>query len=164
MARREARNPMGAWELTYDSSGERPRSLQHRAVKVPIGRYFLVIGSILFGMLFIADWYWPAATSSTFAEARFDRSIIRVQSAHRWPERIVFDTNLPTIVPPPAPAMAEAPTIAKPPRETFAQVNASTLKVTENTSPIRTKRKYVRHASTTRVAAYGPREALPAGW
>ena len=115
-------------------------------------------------MLFIADWYWPAATSSTFAEARFDRSIIRVQSAHRWPERIVFDASLPTIAPPPAPVAAEAPVIAKAPREAFAQVNASTLKVTENTSPIRTKRKYVSRAPPTRVAAYRPSEALPAGW
>jgi hypothetical protein len=99
-----------------------------------------------------------------FAEARFDRSIIRVASTHRWPERIIFDTSLPTIVPPPATLAAEAPIIAKPPLEAFAQVQASTVKATEHTSPIRTKRKYVRHASTTRVATYRPSEALPAGW
>src|SRR4051812_25882176 len=35
-----------------------------------------------------------------------DRSIIRIKSAHKWPEKIVLDTSQPTITPP---AIAESP-------------------------------------------------------
>jgi hypothetical protein len=77
---------------------------------VPLGRYLLYVGSLLLGMLFIADWYLPSASSQTyFWEARVDKSIIRIKSAHKWPEPIVFDTSLPTIVPPPLPVVANAP-------------------------------------------------------
>jgi hypothetical protein len=112
-------------------------------------------------MLFIAERYWPAPTSPTFAEARFDRSIIRVQSAHRWPERIIFDTSLPTIVPPPD-VTAEAPIIPKPPLEAFAQVPMS--KVAGRTPPVKMKRRFVKHNANTKLAAYHPPEAQPPGW
>jgi hypothetical protein len=134
----------------------------HGQIKVPIGRYFLVMGSILFAMLFIAERYWPAVTSPTFAEARFDRSIIRVQSAHRWPERIVFDTSVPTLVPLPAAVTSAAPIIARPPLEAFAQVPMS--KVAGSSSPVKRKRKFVKHNANTNIAAYHPPEALPPGW
>jgi hypothetical protein len=39
-------------------------------------------------------------SQSFIHEARLDRSVIRIQSAHNWPERTVFNTNLPTIIPP----------------------------------------------------------------
>jgi hypothetical protein len=60
-------------------------------------------------MLFIADWYLPSASPQTFfREARVDKSMIRIKSAHKWPETIVIDTSLPRIVPPP-PILAKAP-------------------------------------------------------
>jgi hypothetical protein len=31
--------------------------------QVPLGRYFVFVGSLLLGMLFIADWYLPSASS-----------------------------------------------------------------------------------------------------
>jgi hypothetical protein len=66
-------------------------------------------------MLSIADWYLPTASSQTFfREARVDKSIIRIKSAHKWPEPIVFDTSLLTIVPPPLPVLAKAPVINQP--------------------------------------------------
>jgi hypothetical protein len=115
-------------------------------------------------MLFIAEQYLPAATSPHFAEARFDGSIIRVSSAHRWPERIILDTSLPTLIPPPAEASAEAPMIDKPPREAFAQARKPTPRVAGNAFSARAKRKFVKHETIRRVAAYQPTEALPAGW
>src|SRR6478672_13528433 len=69
--------------------------------KVPLVRYFFFVGSLLLALLFIAEWYLPASSSQTlFREARVDKSIIRIKSAHKWPEPIVIDTSLPTIVPP----------------------------------------------------------------
>jgi hypothetical protein len=74
-------------------------------------RYFLYAGSVLLALIFIADWYWPAAQSTAAAQAEataLDKSILRIRSAQKWPQKVVFDTSIPTIVPPPA-LVAEAP-------------------------------------------------------
>jgi hypothetical protein len=133
--------------------------------KVPLVRYFFFVGSLLLAMLFMADHYMPASSSQTlFREARVDKSIIRIKSAHKWPEQVVFDTSLPTIVPPPAPVLAQGPIIDKP-REAFAQVNAPLPKVLEHPAPVRATRKVARQVPATRIAAYRETpEALPAGW
>ena len=115
-------------------------------------------------MLFIADWYLPSATSQTFfREARVDKSIIRIKSAHKWPEPIVFDTSLPTSVPP-LPVLAKAPVINQP-REALAQLNSLLPKASEYRAPVRVKPKVAKQAQPTRMAAYrAPPEAMPAGW
>jgi hypothetical protein len=130
---------------------------------VPLGRYFAFVGSVLLGMLFFADWYLPSASSQTvFREARVDKSIIRIKSAHKWPEPIVIDTNLPTIVPP-LPVLAKA-TVINQPREALAQLN-SQLKASEYPGAVRAKRKVATQARPTRIAAYrATPHALPAGW
>ena len=67
---------------------------------MPIGRYFVFSGSLLLALLFLADRYiqnW----SRRRRLAGVDKTIIRLHTAHKWPEAIVFDTSLPTIVPPP---------------------------------------------------------------
>jgi hypothetical protein len=49
----------------------------------------------------------PATPPAMFAKQLvIDRSIIRIKSAHKWPEKIVLDTSQPTITPP---AVAEPP-------------------------------------------------------
>jgi hypothetical protein len=129
---------------------------------VPLGRYFFFVGSLLLGMLFIADWYLPSASSQTFfREARVAKSIIRIKSAHKWPEPIVFDTSLPTIVPPTPPVLAKAPVVNQP----RAQLNSPLPKASEYRAPVRVKRKVAKQARPTRMAAYrAPPEAMPAGW
>jgi hypothetical protein len=121
--------------------------------QVPLGRYFGFVGSLLLGMLFIADWYLPKVSSQNFfREARVDKSIIRIKSAHKWPEPIVIDTSLPTIVPPPLPVLAKAPVINQP-REALAQLNSPLTKATEYPRPVRAKRKVATQARPTRIAA-----------
>ena len=83
---------------------------------MPVGRYFIFIGSILFALLLFADWYFPG--SATASHADVDRSILRIKSDHRWPERIVIDTSQPTIVPPTV--LVEYPPAARGSREAFA--------------------------------------------
>jgi hypothetical protein len=131
---------------------------------VPLGRYFAFVGSVLLGMLYFADWYLPSAPSETFfREARVDKSIIRIKSAHKWPEPIVIDTSLPTIVPP-LPVLAKAPVINQP-REALAQSNSPLTKASEYPGPVRAKRKVATQARPTRIAAYrASPQALPAGW
>jgi hypothetical protein len=85
-------------------------------VEVPLGRYFLWVGSVLLAMMFIAGWVWPSAApvpapahEAVAAQGPTDPTnsmILRIQSARKWPDKIVFDTSIPTIVPPPAPVVA----------------------------------------------------------
>lgn len=121
-------------------------------------------------MLFVAEWYLPDSPQSFVREAYVDKSIIRIKSAHKWPERVVIDTSLPTIVPPSSAALASTPLINPP-----AQVDAPSQQVSRTPSPSSSKPKVAKKATPTRVAAYrdpsqasmpevSPREVLPAGW
>lgn len=94
---------------------------------MPLARYFFLVGGVLLALVFISDLYFPK--SPIFERADIDRQVIRIHSDQKWPERVVFDTNLPTITPPLAqtaasvvpPAAAEAPAQARA-REAFAQL------------------------------------------
>src|SRR5262250_2617613 len=93
---------------------------------MPVGRYFLYIGGVLLALLYIADWWLPSLSSGS-APSNVDRTTIRIHSAQKWPNAVVIDTTLPTIVPPPV-AMAAAPApppTARPVREAFALAEAT---------------------------------------
>jgi hypothetical protein len=63
---------------------------------MPLARYFLYVGGALLALLVISDAYFPklAAVEGTSRSA-----IIHIHSDQKWPERIVYDTSLPTVVP-----------------------------------------------------------------
>ncbi|HKH01524.1 MAG TPA: hypothetical protein VKB08_12500 [Bradyrhizobium sp.] len=131
---------------------------------MPVARYFLLIGSLLLAMLFIADWSLPDAPQSFMRDARVDKSIIRIKSAHRWPEKVVYDTTLPTIVPSPSPVLAELPA-RKQAREEIAELIAPLPQASNYPAPAKTKRMAIKKSAVTRMAAYrGTPEPLPAGW
>src|SRR5258708_15546303 len=68
---------------------------------MPLARYFVFVGGVLLALLFVIDAVLPqlpAADANRTATA-VDRSIIRIHSDRKWPERVVFDTSIPTIVP-----------------------------------------------------------------
>src|ERR1019366_2019467 len=92
------------------------------------------------------------SSQTFFREARVDKSIIRIKSAHKWPEPLVIDASLPTIVPP-LPVLAKAPVINHP-REALAQLNSPLTKASEYPGPVRAKRKVATQARPTRIAAY----------
>jgi hypothetical protein len=81
---------------------------------VPLGRYFIWVGSVLLAMIFVAGWLWPSAAPAPVnevvaAQAPTDPAnsmMLRIQSARKWPDKIVFDTSIPTIVPPAPPVVA----------------------------------------------------------
>jgi hypothetical protein len=99
-------------------------------------------------------------------EARVDKSIIRIKSAHKWPEQVVFDTSQPTIVPRAA-SLAQA-LIAIQPREALGQLKSPLPKVVEHPAPARTMRKVAKQVRATRMAALstapGGPAALSARW
>ncbi|SCB54082.1 hypothetical protein GA0061098_102337 [Bradyrhizobium shewense] len=59
---------------------------------MPIIRYFVFVGGVLLALLFAADRYLPAPGEPA-ATADPDRTIIRIASARKLPEKIVFDTR-----------------------------------------------------------------------
>jgi hypothetical protein len=113
-----------------------------------VTRYFLFVGGALLALLYAVDALAPqdAATEAHSAPG-LDKSTVRIHSAQKLPERVVFDTSLPTIVPPaPAIQMAAAPlppaagSVAQASdqagaRETFAQYVPAEAKKHEPQAP-----------------------------
>ena len=66
---------------------------------MPLARYFLYVGGVLLTLLFILDVSFTKFPAVERAQANLP--VIRIHSDRKWPDRIVFDTSLPTIVPAP---------------------------------------------------------------
>ncbi|MCA1456030.1 hypothetical protein I6F35_22955 [Bradyrhizobium sp. BRP22] len=123
-----------------------------------VTRYFLYVGGALLALLYAVDALVPqdAATASHSAPG-IDKTTVRIHSAQKLPERVVFDTTLPTIVPPvtqmaaaplpPAPAAEETSDQARA-RETFAQYVPTDTKKHEPQAPKKHK--------VARARAYQP--------
>ena len=91
-------------------------------------RYFLYAGSALLTLLFLVNWYAPAAPTTAADQAQqasLDKEILRIRSAQKWPQKIVFDTSIPTIVPPPSLVASVPP--APPPFKAADALNKSVL-------------------------------------
>jgi pyruvate/2-oxoglutarate dehydrogenase complex dihydrolipoamide acyltransferase (E2) component len=104
---------------------------------MPVARYFLFVGGVLLALLLAVDALVPQqAVVASQATPSVDKTVVRIRSDQKPPERVVYDTSLPTIVPPraataqavvpsvptaaPASASADASAQARV-RETFAQ-------------------------------------------
>src|SRR5271165_4953700 len=96
---------------------------------MPLARYFLFVGGVLLALLFISDAFLAKLPDANRANP--DLPIIRIHSVQKWSERVVYDTNLTTIIPPHVANTNSVPvTIAeissKPRvREAFAQLQPS---------------------------------------
>ncbi len=96
---------------------------------MPIARYFLFVGGVLLALLFGLDAFAPKdPVVSSAAVAAPANPTLRIRSDQKWPERVVYDMSLPTIVPPKVEVAAAAVVparLAEMPekvRESFAQV------------------------------------------
>ena len=137
----------------------------------PLARYFLFVGGALVALLLALDFFSPKAVAVADSGIRttgpVDKSTLRIKSDQKWPERIVFDTTQPTLVPPAAqtqiaqapaalPASAPAPEVTATARvrETFAQFVPVEPKKPEAT--VAKKRKIAKGAGQPmRFARYG---------
>ena len=130
---------------------------------MPLLRYFVFVGGALLALLFVSNVYLPKAPDEVRADAGFDRSTIRIHSERKWPERVVFDTNQPTIVPAPTTiasvpvpaAVADASTKAGV-RDSFAQLqpNQTQLQLTDpkkTEKPVQRKRRIARRPAAPPV-------------
>jgi hypothetical protein len=135
---------------------------------MPVARYFLFAGGALLALLYAFDAFSPKAVAdnTSHTSAGVDKATLRIRSNVKWPERIVFDTTEPTIVPKAEPAQVAlagpepAPEISAKARvrETFAQFVPVEPKQAE--TPVQRKRKIakihpsqpMRFSQPTRVA------------
>src|SRR5436305_3982996 len=76
---------------------------------MPVARYFLFVGGMLLALLFALDALVPqqAAVASNAAPS-IDKTVVRIRSDQKLPDRVVYDTSLPTIVPPAAKTLIAA--------------------------------------------------------
>jgi hypothetical protein len=95
---------------------------------MPLARYFLYVSGVLLALIFIVDSCLPKLPTAERADSHLPT--IRIHSDQKWPERVVYDTSIPTIIPAaPANALANIPaaeTVTERPakaREAFAQCN-----------------------------------------
>ncbi|KWV60821.1 hypothetical protein AS156_27675 [Bradyrhizobium macuxiense] len=134
-----------------------------------MARYFLFVGGALLALLFVVTAIVPqedVAALSTLSSPGFDRSLVRIRSTQKLPERVVYDTNLPTIVPAQVNAVAAAtPPITSPGsrvRDTFAQfvppegkgdakADAKTAPVVAEAKPAPKKRRIARARPPTHL-------------
>jgi hypothetical protein len=115
---------------------------------MPLARYFFYVGGVLLALPFVLDAYFPKAPVAERANANLP--VIRIHSERRWPERIVFDTSLPTIIPPriasdessiQSPPAATDVSVKEREREAFALMQPSNAKRLEPSAPGRRELK-----------------------
>ena len=129
---------------------------------MPVARYFLFVGGVLLALLLAIDALVPQqAVVASQAAPSVDKTVVRIRSDQKPPERVVYDTSLPTIVPPQAvtaqavgrraASLADATAQARV-RETFAQFVPAEAKKPE--PQVQRKRKIAksRPASPTQIA------------
>jgi hypothetical protein len=122
---------------------------------MPVLRYFVYVSGALLALLFAIDAYVPKEPVVAAAETSTpsDNPTLRIRSDRKWPERIVFDTSMPTIVPP---AQTAAADVSQPPpteaseftakarvRESFAQFGPAEESKPE--AKPQSKRKIAKH-------------------
>ena len=77
---------------------------------MPVARYFLFVGGVLLALLLAINAFVPEqAVVASQAGPSVDKTVVRIRSDQKPPERVVYDTSLPTIVPPAVTAQAAAP-------------------------------------------------------
>jgi hypothetical protein len=129
---------------------------------MPLARYFLYVGGVLLTLLFILD---ACLTKFPVMETQANLPIIRIHSDRKWPERVVFDTSLPTIVPAPTaiaedrvpgPGKVADVSANEREREAFAQLQPSDAKQLQPSDPKK------REAKLQRQRKIAKRRAPPA--
>jgi len=111
---------------------------------MPLLRYFGFVGTALLMLLLVSHWLLPESTAEPI-RSDIDKTFIRISSIEKLPEKVVFDTSLPYVAPPPSIApprtvvAATAPPVHAPPiQSAFAFVQ-----ITPGPLPGFTKASYV---------------------
>jgi hypothetical protein len=132
---------------------------------MPLARYFFYVGGVLLALLFVLDASLPKVpVAHSTTDASFP--VIRIHSDRKWPERIVFDTSQPTIIPPriasgeasiPSPATITDVSVKAKEQEAFAQMQASDAKQPQPSNAKQREPKLQRSGKMARRHTVPPR-------
>jgi hypothetical protein len=132
---------------------------------MPVVRYFVFVGGALLALLLAISALTPQPVAVAESSApTVDKTVVRIGSDQKLPERVVYDTSLPTIVPSttniqvaaaPAPPAADASAQARV-RDTFAQFVPAESKKLEPQRKRKRKVAKVRTNPPMRVAQQSP--------
>ncbi|MDR3489452.1 MAG: hypothetical protein P4M05_31745 [Bradyrhizobium sp.] len=124
---------------------------------MPLARYFFFVGGVLLALLFISDWVLPSLPVTERVDTGIHKSSLRIDSDRKWPERVVFDTSIPSIAPVQTattedaatpPAAGAAADISAKARDAFAQLEPPVPKKPE---PHRKRKIAKKHLAPPRV-------------
>jgi hypothetical protein len=130
---------------------------------VPLARYFLFVGGVLLALLMILDPFPPR--SPVADRANVNLPVIHIHSDRKWPERVVYDTGFPTIVPAQAanqeatvPDAATTADVAarRREREAFAQMRTPEPHQLQPSDPKRREQKLQRQSKVAKRRAAPP--------
>jgi hypothetical protein len=124
---------------------------------MPVMRYFLFVGAALLALLFAVSAELPSSAVVKATNTAADLPTIRIHTDRKWPERVVFDTNVKPAVVAPVQTASVAPTPVTPApgadvptkltaRDAFAQLTPADLKKRE-VKPTRKRRVARKHVS-----------------
>jgi hypothetical protein len=135
---------------------------------MPLTRYFLFVGGVLLALVFISGSMLPKLPMAASADLGIERSFLKINSDRKWPERIVYDTTLPTIVPAPtaivedrvpSPATVADVSVKEREREAFALMRQSDTGRLQPSDPGKRELKLQRQRKIAKIAK---RRAPPA--
>jgi hypothetical protein len=86
-----------------------------------VARYFLFVGGALLALLFLFGAVSPQLPVADRTGTAIDLPVVRIHSDRKWPEKVVFDTSIPTIVPAPIVQTAAAAPVPTPAAEMSAK-------------------------------------------
>jgi hypothetical protein len=90
---------------------------------MPLARYFFFVGGVLLALLLISGWWLPKFPMTETVDIGADKSLLRINSDRKWPERVVFDTSVAPIAPVQTATMQE--TVTPPTTETVVDGSAN---------------------------------------
>ena len=61
---------------------------------MPLARYFMFVGGVLLALLFIVGAELPKQPAVEIADTAAELPTIRIHTDRKWPEPVVFDTNI----------------------------------------------------------------------
>ena len=105
----------------------RPIRKARRELRQRPARYFIFVGGTLAALLLIAGWCLPTPPAMFADQLAVDRTIIRIKSAHKWPEKVVLDTSQPTTPPSVVAGPPAAQPVRLPPDEAGDQSNLEAM-------------------------------------
>jgi hypothetical protein len=111
---------------------------------MPLLRYFGFVGTALLTLLWVSHWLLPESTVEP-VRSDIDKTFIRISSIEKLPEKVVFDTSVPYVAPPPSvtPRQTVATATAAPVRTLPVLSAFALVQITPGPLPGFTKTSYV---------------------